>query len=832
MLGIASLFNESYYLAANPDVALEVKNGTFLSGFDHYVVSGQLEGRKPSGFFDESFYLRTNPDVEVAVRNGLFANGLSHFIERGQFEGRNPIELFDTNYYLTQNPDVKNAVGIDSLTGIQHFIENGQAEGRNPSAKFDGNYYLSTNPDVAAAVRGGIFKSGFEHYANYGIFENRMGQQNSFSGASGFNIYVSNNGTTNVGEIDKLTGSLGGLKRFFAGNNEGIEFDNVGNLYQAGDVTVGAGSIRIISEIGNRLDGERFAGNRDREIAGPLTGLNAPKGFAIAETRGFIIIADNGAGDLKVFGSSAGGNIPPLAVTKLPAKPWDVAYDEPNDRLYAALVDGTISVFDNYFGNLKSFGSANISRSITIVNSAGAKISTNLHGIVYEPTRNQLVVTDVGAATATQSANFNTDGRIYVLDNISSANGGVVPSRTIEGPATQMGNPVDLIIKGTDAYVAEKAKDQLLIFRNIYNGPSGNIAPDLSVAETKPEALAAEGMEGLMYPDVTDVEGTTTPINSIVTTSNPPATGATDFVARLSTNLQQQTTFNTSNGVASLENITYDLNGDAFITFDNGSDVNGGILIVNRLAESRNNGAFNGSRDRIISGGNTGLISPKGIEVADGPGLVFVAENNATTPSIIVFNTQAQGDVAPLFKTTNLAGRRPWDVDYEPSKDQLFVAATDGTVLVYDSYLATLGANGPTRIITPFDPSGANKISVNLHGIIYVASTDTLLISDVGSAQSATDGQLFVINNASTANGNKAVRAQIAGSNTFLGNPVDITFDGTNLYVAEKSNNAIFRFDNIQSQSGVLNINPNLGITRNRPESVALAPAYLSDNFA
>ncbi|MCT7951245.1 hypothetical protein NG798_15705 [Ancylothrix sp. C2] len=826
MLGIASLFNETYYLAANPDVAAAVRSGNFLSGFDHYILNGQLEARKPSGFFDESFYLATNADVAIAVRNGVFVNGLAHFIERGQFEGRNPISFFDTNYYLTQNTDVKNAVGIDSLTGIQHFIENGQFEGRNPSADFDNSYYLSANPDVAAAVRGGIFKSGFEHYVNFGMAENRMGKPSSV------NIYVSNNGPTNVGEIDKLTGTFGGQKRFFAGNNEGVEFDNVGNLYQAGDVIVGAGSIRIISKIGNRLDGEAFAPNRDREIAGPLTGLNAPKGFAIAQTRGFIIVADNGAGDLKVFGTSAGGNIPPVAVTNLPAKPWDVAYDEANDRLYAALVDGTVSVFDNYFGNINNFGTATISRSLTIVNSLGAKISTNLHGIVYEPTRNQLVVTDVGAATAAQSATFNTDGRIYVLDNVSSANGAVVPSRTIEGPATQMGNPVDLILNGTDALVAEKAKDQLLIFRNIFNGPSGNIAPDLSVAETKPEALAAERMQALMYPDVTDVESATIPISSIATTSNPPATGATDFVARLSTNLQQQTAFNTSNAVASLENITYDLTGDAFITFDNGNDTNGGILIVNRLAESRNNGGFNASRDRIIAGANTGLVSPKGLEVADGAGVVFVAENNATTPAIIVFNTQAQGDVAPLFKTTNLAGRRPWDVDYSPSKDQLFVAATDGTVLVYDSYLATLGANGPTRIITPFDPSGVNKISVNLHGIIYVESSDTLLISDVGSAQSATDGQLFVINNAGAANGNTAVRAQIVGSNTFLGNPVDITFDGNNLYVAEKSNNAIFRFDNIQNQSGVLNINPNLGVTRNRPESVALAPAYLSDTLA
>lgn len=130
--------------------------------------------------------------------------------------------------------------------------------------------------------------------------------------------------------------------------------------------------------------------------------------------------------------------------------------------------------------------------------------------------------------------------------------------------------------------------------------------------------------------------------------------------------------------------------------------------------------------------------------------------------------------------------------------------------------------------MTARDPTRTNKVSVNLHGIIYVESSDTLLLSDVGSAMNPSDGQLFVINNASSANGNFAVQAQIAGASTRLGNPVDVTFDGSNLYVAEKSNDLVLRFDNILTQSGVLNIAPNLTAAKNKPESVALAPDYLS----
>jgi|GEM_PF-123189 len=818
------LFSNSFYLQQNSDVAAQVNAGVFRSGFEHYELSGQFEKRNISQVFDTRYYLEQNLDVAAAVERGQ-TTAIAHYLNSGQFEGRNPSRLYDNSLYLSQNPDVAAAIGTDSLTGIKHYLNSGQFENRSPSAEYSNGFYLQQNQDVAAAVGSAAIRSAFEHYVEYGVAERRFGNDVLLNPSA---IYVSNNGTGNIGDVDRTSPDLVVQKRFVAGNNEGVELDVLGNLYQAGDVTPGAGSIRIISEIGSRLDGDVFSTIRDRQIGGATTGLVNPKGFAIAQTAGFLIVSDNGAGNLKVFGTATGGDVFPVAITNLPANPWDAAYDEESDRLYVALVNGTVSVLDNYIGNGTNIGAGGISRTITPVNAQGTKVSTNLHGIVYSPARNKLIVTDVGAATMAQSPNFNTDGRIYTIDNASNANGNVIPSRTIEGSATQLGNPVDLILNGTDVRVAEKARDRLLTFRNIFDGPSGDIAPDVSVAEIKPEALVADVSDGMRNRGVTDIETTATIIDAIFTTSNPPAAGSSDFVAKLSSSLQTETTFNTSNAVPSLENITFDLAGDAFITFDS-NDTNGGILIMNRLADGRNGGGVNPSRDRTITGANTGIVSPKGLDVADGLGLVFVTENNAASPAILAFSTQAQGDVAPVFRTSNLGGKRPWDVDYEPNSDRLFVAATDGTVLVYDQYVATQGASGPTRVITPFDPTRTNKVSVNLHGVIYVESSDTLLLSDVGSAASPTDGQLFVINNASTANGNFAVQAQIGGANTRLGNPVDITFDGGNLYVAEKSNDAILRFDNILRQSGVLNIAANQTANRNKPESVALAPDYLSD---
>lgn len=812
----SQLFDSNFYLQENPDVVDLINSGTFPSAFEHFDAVGQFEGRDPSRLFDTSYYLDSNQDVAAAVAQTDSLTGFKHYTENGQFQGRSPSQLFNNSFYLGQDPDLAAAIEeIDSLTGMRHFLDFGITENRSPSIVFDNNIYLEQNPGVADALNNGQLQSAFEHYLDFGIAERRISSPLALDPAT---IYVSNNGTDNAGTVDRVNGAFGEpITRFSPGNNQGVELDVLGNLYQAGDETVG--SIRITSLAQTEQEGDSFTPLFDREIVGEQTGLTNPKGIAIAQEAGYIIAADFGAGDLKVFGTAAAGNVPPVAITDLPASPWDVVYDADADRLFAALVDGTLGVFDNYIGG--NFGAGGVSRLVTLVDESGTQVSTNLHGIVYDPNRNQLVVTDVGAATAAQSPAFNSDGRIYVLDNASTIDGNVVPSRAIEGPAAQLGNPVDLILNGNDVRVAEKAGDKLLVFQDIFTGPSGNIAPDLTVAQTKPESLVAE-VNRAIGPDVTDIESTDGASVSLVVTSNPPA--ANEFVAKLTTGLQTQTIFDTSNGVATVENITFDQTGDALLTFDDGDNTNGGILVVNRLAESRNGGNFNSSRDRIIFGSNTGLVSPKGLEVADDLGLVFVAENNESAPGILAFSTQAEGNVSPVFSTTDLGGRRPWDVDYEPSSDRLFVAATDGSVLIYDNYAVNLGAGGPSRTIVPLDPSGTNPISVNLHGIIYVESSDTLLLSDVGSAMDPNDGQLFVIENASSASGNVPVRTQIVGDNTLLGNPVDITFDGNSLYVAEKSNDVILRYDNILDLSGVLNIAASDSVVRNKPESVALTP--------
>ena len=74
----SGLFDASYYLATNSDVA--ASGGDPL---DHYMTKGAREGRRPSRTFDARRYLDDNPDVRAA---GL--NPIVHWLLHGQYEDR------------------------------------------------------------------------------------------------------------------------------------------------------------------------------------------------------------------------------------------------------------------------------------------------------------------------------------------------------------------------------------------------------------------------------------------------------------------------------------------------------------------------------------------------------------------------------------------------------------------------------------------------------------------------------------------------------------------------------------------------------------------------
>ena len=289
--------------------------------------------------------------------------------------------------------------------------------------------------------------------------------------------------------------------------------------------------------------------------------------------------------------------------------------------------------------------------------------------------------------------------------------------------------------------------------------------------------------------------------------------------------------FDTSGGPESLEYIDFNDEGDAYVTFDDGPDETspGGVMVVDNFL-NRAGGAFDASRDRLITGAATGLAEPKDVNVADAPGVVIVAD--FANAEVSVFDLEAAGNAAPLFVTTDLGAtaagepRRPWGVAFSAPDDRLFVGGTDGAVLVFDDYLINRGADGPDRVIIP--TVEGEKASANLHDVTYLEDRDVLIVSDVGSATTAdepgfdADGKIFVLENASAADGPAEVQLQIAGPGTLLGNPVGVAFDGEDLFVTERTKDVVLRFDNILELEGAQDLAPSGAVTVAQPEAVAL----------
>ncbi len=634
-------------------------------------------------------------------------------------------------------------------------------------------------------------------------------------GAPGFaaaTFLVANNGDDNRNTVTAIDQNASALSTVTTGANEGIVLTQSGALVQAGD-----SDLPLVRSFCGFDAQSNYMMNRGHELTGAATGLVNPKGIAFAEEAGLIMIADFNGQKISVFGGQAAGDVAPIAEIMTSAKPWDLAYDEESDRLYVALTDGTLAVYDDV---ASSDFAPSVMRSVVPSDADGNQLSINLHGIVYEPMSNRIVLSDVGDAAVAD------DGQIFVLDNVSTADGATVPTRVIGGATTQLGNPVDIILTGSDLRVAEKSNDAILVFSNIFNGESGDVAPTLSTPSVKPESLA-EFTELETMVDASDDGITTTPIRGLSVSSNPSTDSeTTGQVAQYSAVLSSE--LSTFDSGMSIESAAYTASGDGVITFDNPDTSTGGLIVVNRLKTMRDGMMYSDSYDHMIVGSETGLIAPKGLDISSDNGMVFVADVNETTPAVRVFSPCASGNVAPLLTLEAANGARPWDVDYDPSTDSAYLALTNGTVAVFEEVVRKMESGqtvitGEDRLIVPASGGTAFAAPTNIHGIDYDSQSDSLVISDVGSAADATDGKLYVISGAGSADGLANVSVNIAGPNSMLGNPVDLMLSNGHVYVAEKSNGMILRFDNILNASSG-DIDPTFSMMYPAPESVQVLP--------
>lgn len=220
-------FDANFYTAENPDVAQITTTAPGLQ--QHYLRYGNFEYRSPSASqFNESGYLAANPDVAAAVFSGAIASGLAHYTAWGRAEGRKTGSgAFDEAAYLTRYPDVARAVAAGTVaSGEEHYARWGQDGARVAN-------YVGRSIDASTAKAAvGLYGASGNDTLTGGVGDDTLwggvgadvlsggGGNDSISGGTGNDSLLGGTGDdTLLGGTgaDSLTGGTG-ADRFSAAN--------------------------------------------------------------------------------------------------------------------------------------------------------------------------------------------------------------------------------------------------------------------------------------------------------------------------------------------------------------------------------------------------------------------------------------------------------------------------------------------------------------------------------------------------------------------------------------------------------------------------------------
>jgi beta-glucanase (GH16 family) len=119
------LFDQAFYLAANPDVASFIAQWPAITALDHFTMWGAREGRDPNALFDEDWYLAQHPDVAAAVAAGIAQSGYQHYQMFGAQEDRDPSRWFDASAY----GEAHAGVSASGMPPLAHYLTTGAQSG-------------------------------------------------------------------------------------------------------------------------------------------------------------------------------------------------------------------------------------------------------------------------------------------------------------------------------------------------------------------------------------------------------------------------------------------------------------------------------------------------------------------------------------------------------------------------------------------------------------------------------------------------------------------------------------------------------------------------------
>jgi uncharacterized protein YjiK len=179
--------------------------------------------------------------------------------------------------------------------------------------------------------------------------------------------------------------------------------------------------------------------------------------------------------------------------------------------------------------------------------------------------------------------------------------------------------------------------------------------------------------------------------------------------------------------------------------------------------------------------------------------ILYVANNTDSTLRVYDKASTLNGNVTG--KKLKLTGE-PWGIHFDKDNNRLMVLIDKSAMRIeFFNNPSSLAAGTVTPTLKFFiNGSQTNGVTARLHGITYSKKRDILLVTEIGNATGtnfATDGGIYIIEEVAKISNNSSVLATrtIFGSNTGLGNPVDIAFDDRDnkglIYVAEKANKKI-----------------------------------------
>ncbi|MGB1206125.1 MAG: hypothetical protein ACPG5B_10795 [Chitinophagales bacterium] len=258
-----------------------------------------------------------------------------------------------------------------------------------------------------------------------------------------------------------------------------------------------------------------------------------------------------------------------------------------------------------------------------------------------------------------------------------------------------------------------------------------------------------------------------------------------------------------------------------YYTVNSSGDITDGT-VVETMSTAADGVYYDSSADEIIQASRSDLgvdvIVDASASISDGTATAETfGAGDMTSPReaavsgnfiVVADNADADGDDQTLdgrlfiysrtssgvsLRNTITTDFKLWGITFIGS-DLYAVVDADNELAVFNDFLsntadATLSASKRVEI----------EGIVRTHGLTYDSGSNTMIMTDIGSAANTEDdGGFHIIENftsqfnGATNGGMIAVGSQtrVSGSNTMLGNPVDVAYDGDNdiVYIAEIGN--------------------------------------------